>query len=277
MADKGIPRPDPWNKLRRWTPARIALGRAGGSVPTQALLDFRLAHARAVDAVHQPLNIEEFCTRLKTDDPSLASCVGQIGSLCLTTAVSDHTNYLQRPDLGRVLSEDSREKLEAASFSSRLFDLVIIVVDGLSALAVERQAPPLLVHLLPRLLGSKTNPSGPAWNLAPLMVVRHGRVAVQDQIGLLVGARMALTLIGERPGLVGPDSLSAYLVYGPKQGNTDANRNCVSNIRPDGLKPAAAAARIHYLLTESKRRQLSGVPLKDQSQLSQTMPKQIRG
>jgi ethanolamine ammonia-lyase small subunit len=139
--------------------------------------------------------------------------------------------------------------------------LVVIISDGLSALAVERQVPPLLEHLLPMLKRE-------GWKLAPLFVVRHGRVALQDQIGSIVGAAIALTLIGERPGLVAPDSLSAYLMFDPKPGNTDAERNCVSNIRPDGLKPIDAALRIFYLLTESRRRRLSGIHLKDERVLS---------
>jgi ethanolamine ammonia-lyase small subunit len=237
-------RNDPWAGLRRWTSARIALGRAGGSLPTRPLLEFRWAHARAMDAVEQPFDASAFA----------AKCNG-IG---LHTVASDPVTYLQRPDLGRVLSEDSRQQLEAWAKNSPRCDLVIVICDGLSALAVNRQASPLLEELLPKLAD---------WQLAPLLVVRHGRVALQDQIGSIVGATIALTLIGERPGLVSPDSLGAYLVYGPQPGNTDANRNCVSNIRPEGLKPVDAAAKLYYLLTESRRRQLSGVHLKDESAL----------
>ena len=134
----------------------------------------------------------------------------------------------------------------------------MIIADGLSALAVERQAPLLLAQLLPLL-------ERDGWNLAPLMVVQHGRVAVEDQIGKIVGATVAVILIGERPGLVAPDSLGAYLVYDPKPGKTDADRNCVSNIRPGGLGPTDTARRIHYLMSEARRRRISGVQLKDES------------
>jgi len=229
---------DPWAHWRRWTPARIALGRAGGSLPTHALLDFRIAHARAIDAVHHPF------------DPAT------VAPLQLSTQAADRITYLQRPDLGRVLSEESCFRLKPIPGC----DLVIIISDGLSALVIERQVPPLLQELMPLLSG---------WKLAPLIVVPNARVALQDEIGSRVGAMIALMLIGERPGLIAPDSLSAYFIYDPKPGNTDANRNCVSNIRPGGLEPAAAAQRIFYLLTESCRRKLSGVNLKDDSQTRQ--------
>ncbi len=232
---------DPWYALRRWTPARIALGRAGGSLLTGALLEFRLAHARAVDAVHQPFDAD--------------GLAGKLGALCLNTAAHDRATYLHRPDLGRILGEDSRGKLQRGTC-----DLVVIISDGLSALASERQVPPLLTELLPRLESA-------SWKLAPLIVVKHARVALQDEIGRIVGATLALTLIGERPGLVAPDSLSAYLVYDPKPGNTDAQRNCVSNIRPAGLPPADAAAKLFYLLTEARHGKISGIHLKDESVL----------
>lgn len=137
---------------------------------------------------------------------------------------------------------------------------MIIVADGLSALAVQKQVPPLLTHLLPLLATD--------WKLAPLIVVRFGRVALQDQVGSILDTTFALTLIGERPGLIGPDSLSAYIVYNPAPGNTDANRNCISNIRPDGLNPTDAAAKIVHLLKEARRRRISGVALKDEHVLA---------
>ena len=238
---------DAWEKLRQWTPARVALGRAGGSLPTAALLDFRLAHARAVDAVQHPFQAAEFARQLSHDE---------LGRLCLTTAVHDRFEYLRRPDLGRVLSETSLNELHQWAGPAPRCDLVICLSNGRSALAVQRQGPPLLAALLPMLAG---------WNLAPLMIVAQARVAVQDQIGAVVGAKISLMLIGERPGLIAPDSLGAYLVYGPQRGNTDANRNCVSNIRPEGFAPDRAAASIHYLLTQSRQRQISGVALKDES------------
>ena len=252
MEPKNQDNSDAWQGLRRFTPARIALGRAGGSLPTGKLLDFRLAHARAVDAVSRPFDPEKFCRQLSLD------------TICLSSAAPDHRKYLQRPDLGRTLSDQSRQSLESWAACSSGFDLVIIICDGLSALAVERQVPSILGHLLPLL--------GEAWSLAPLMIVRHGRVALQDQIGELVRAAIALTFIGERPGLNSPDSLGAYLVHAPKPGSTDACRNCVSNIRPEGLDPSIAADRIYWLLSEIRRRQKSGVELKDESGVAAKLP-----
>jgi ethanolamine ammonia-lyase small subunit len=239
---------DPWRPLRRWTSARIALGRAGGSLPTQELLAFRLDHARAVDSVHRAFDADTLSDKLRAMGFEV---------MLLATAATDTDTFLQRPDLGRRLSEESRRCLERWTASVPRCDLVIIISDGLSALAVERQVPALLQQLLPPLKAD--------WQLAPLMVARRGRVALQDEIGQVAGATIALMLIGERPGLNSPDSLGAYLVHGPKPGNTDANRNCISNIRPEGLKPADAAVKIHYLISESRRRQLSGVELKDES------------
>jgi ethanolamine ammonia-lyase small subunit len=179
--------------------------------------------------------------------------------MIVESAACDRLTFLQRPDLGRRLDDPSRYALQESPPATPP-DLSIIISDGLSALAVQRQALPLLKRLLPRLAAD-------AWLITPIVVARFGRVALQDEIGQMLGAQLALMLIGERPGLGSPDSLGAYLVYGPKVGNTDANRNCVSNIRPEGLNCDAAADTIHYLLTEARRRRLSGVQLKDQRQL----------
>ena len=244
--------PDLWNTLRSATPARIALGRAGGSLPTREWLEFKSAHSAARDAVHNPLSAE----RLAHDIARLG-----IEVLVVDSAAPDRLTYLQRPDLGRRLDERSRHVLQGLPRPDLTPDLAIIVSDGLSALAVERQVPPLLAALLPKLTGD-------GWRLAPLTIVRFGRVALQDQIGHLLGAQIALTLIGERPGLGSPDSLGAYLVYAPRPGNTDVNRNCVSNIRPEGLPCDAAAETVHYLLTEARRRRVSGIGLKDQRPLT---------
>jgi ethanolamine ammonia-lyase small subunit len=240
--------PDPWHPLRQTTTARIALGRAGGSLPTDEWLRFKAAHAAARDAVHCPFRSE-----------ALADCIAGLGreSIIVDSAAGDRTTYLQRPDLGRQLNDSSRQLLEKFTPSHRSCDLVIIISDGLSATAVERQAPALLAELLPRL-------DAAGWRLAPIVLARFGRVALEDQIGQLFSAQMALILIGERPGLGSPDSLGAYLIHAPQMGKTDADRNCVSNIRPLGLDIAAAADTIFYLLTESCRRKLSGVQLKDQ-------------
>ena len=240
--------PDPWHRLRRVTPARIALGRAGGSLPTRELLDFNLAHALARDAVRQPFDPRQ----LERELAPLGSPV-----LHLATAASDRQTYLLRPDLGRRLvdDDDARNRL-ASSRDPGGCDVSITLSDGLSALAAYRQIPPLLSELFPRLRTSHLR-------LAPLTIVPFARVAVQDEVGHALGAKLSLILLGERPGLGSPDSLGAYLVYHPKPGNTDAHRNCVSNVRPQGLAPPAAADLLHYLITQSLHRQLSGVDLKD--------------
>jgi ethanolamine ammonia-lyase small subunit len=240
---------DPWLALTRHTAARIALGRAGGSLQSDAVLEFRLAHARARDAVQQPLAIA-----------SLLGAVEGAGSpaLAIGTRAKDRRTFLLRPDLGRALDASSVELLRGERESRGPRDLVIIVSDGLSALAAERQAAPLLQALLPRLEG---------FSLYPVLVAPYARVKLGDEVGELLGARQSLILLGERPGLTAPDSLGAYLTYQPHPGRTDADRNCVSNIRPEGLAPERAAELIAALLNASKARQLSGVALKDEGPL----------
>lgn len=236
---------DCWAPLRRLTAARIALGRVGGSVPTRELLAFNADHAAARDAVHAPFAAE-----------ALAARIGELGIevLPLESAAADRSTYLRRPDLGRRLSAASRAVLAAREAGE--CDLAIVVSDGLSALAAEAQAAPLLAALWPRLLQA-------GWNLAALCLVRHGRVAIMDEIGSLLRAKFALILLGERPGLGTPDSLGAYLEAAPQPGRTDAERNCVSNIRPAGLPPASAAEKIFALLTAARRLGMSGVRLKE--------------
>lgn len=241
---------DPWHSLRRLTAARIALGRTGGSLPTRERLDFALAHARARDAVHAPF-----------DAPSFAGRLGRLGleALCVESAAVSMEEFLRRPDLGRTLAESSRVQLTARASAAAPDDgceLVIIVSDGLSSRATTAQVEPLLAALLPLARQS-------GWRLAPLVVVSRGRVALQDEIGAIFGARASLMLLGERPGLGAADSLGAYFTYAPRPGLTDANRNCVSNIRPGGLPPVEAADKLVYLLTEALRRRLGGVELKD--------------
>jgi ethanolamine ammonia-lyase small subunit len=238
--------PDPWENLKPLTSARIALGRSGGSLPTRELLDFSLAHARARDAVLSPF-----------DSEALAREIAKLGTetFVLSSSAASRDEYLQYPALGRALSDEGRRQLEQRGKAP--VDLAIVVSDGLSALAAERQTVPLLAELLPLL--QRDN-----WFLAPVTIVRFGRVAIEDEIGEVLHAALALILLGERPGLGSPDSLGAYLVYQPRRGRNDAQRNCVSNIRPAGLPPAAAAATLHYLLTEARRRKLSGVSLKDE-------------
>jgi ethanolamine ammonia-lyase small subunit len=243
---------DPWQVLRSATSARIALGRAGGSLPTSEWLNFKTAHAAARDAVHAAFNVE----RMTAGIAGLGIEVRIVNS-----AAADRRTFLLQPELGRQLDEASRYQLQQLPTSAKP-DLAISVSDGLSAIAAERPVGPVLEKLVPMLTAS-------GWRLAPVIVARFGRVALEDEIGQVLGAELALMLIGERPGLGAPDSLGAYLVFAPRVGNTDARRNCVSNIRPDGLPHAQAAETILYLLTEAKRRRLSGVGLKDDRTLDQ--------
>lgn len=238
---------DAWAGLRRYTAARIAIGRSGGSLPTRETLDFAFAHAGARDAV------------LATLDPaSLVSPLRAMGLevLVLQSAAPDRATFIRRPDLGRRLADESAERLRAVGSGIIACDLAIVVSDGLSALAASRQGPGLLSHLIPRLLDQ-------GFRLTPVCIVLQGRVGVQDEIGSLLHATMALTLLGERPGLGVADSLGAYFVFGPGPGRTDADRNCVSNIRAEGLGPAEAAERLVALLAEARSRRLSGTALKE--------------
>ena len=237
---------DIWNSLRRYTPARIAIGRAGGSLPTQEVLDFAFAHAEARDAVKAEL-----------DAKKLAASIEKLGVKCLQleSAAPDRDTYIRRPDLGRKLSDQSRNLL-AQQHPPAASDVAIIVADGLSAVAAKEQAVKVLENLLPALATSQIT-------VSPICIVKNARVAIQDEIAERLHATAAAILLGERPGLGTADSLGAYLVYHPKPGKTDAHRNCISNIRDAGLPPPAAAETIHYLLSESLRRKISGVMLKD--------------
>lgn len=243
---------NPWLELRRLTPARIALGRTGTSLPTRAQLDFQFAHAQARDAVHLPF-----------DHAGLSAQLSERGreSLLLHSAATDRNSYLQRPDLGRKLSDASAQTLrDYAAARSGGVDLAIVVADGLSALAVHR-------HTLPFLTRLEEQMSADGWSVAPVVLVEQGRVAIGDEIGQLLGAKMVVMLIGERPGLSSPDSLGLYFTYNPKVGLTDAYRNCISNVRLEGLSYGMAAHRLLYLMREACRRQLSGVNLKDEAQV----------
>jgi len=243
---------NPWLELRRLTPARIALGRTGTSLPTSAQLDFQFAHAQARDAVHLPF-----------DHAGLSAQLSERGrdSLLLHSAATDRNSYLQRPDLGRKLSDASAQTLrDYAQANPGGVDLAIVVADGLSALAVHR-------HTLPFLTRLEEQMSADGWSIAPVVLVEQGRVAIGDEIGQLLGAKMLVMLIGERPGLSSPDSLGLYFTYNPKVGLTDAYRNCISNVRLEGLSYGMAAHRLLYLMREACRRQLSGVNLKDEAQV----------
>ena len=238
---------DPWIALRRFTQARIALGRAGHAVPTQALLDFQLAHAQARDAVQFPWNIDAFAEQLRD--------IGE-ETLILQTPVSSRSEYLRRPDFGRVLTEESRIRL--CNFKARGGDVALIVSNGLSSTAGERRGIALLQTILEGLRVRQ-------FRIAPICLVANGRVALLDDIGSVLDARVAVIVIGERPGLSAADSLGIYLGYAPKQGNTDAERNCISNIHPpEGLSYESATRKLLYLIEESIRRGFSGVALKDE-------------
>ena len=243
---------NPLLELRRLTPARIALGRTGTSMPTTAQLDFQYAHAQARDAVHLPFDHAALGTQLAARGRE---------SLLLHSAATDRNSYLQRPDLGRKLSEASVQTLrEYAAANPGGVDLAIVVADGLSALAVHRHTVPFLTRMEEQI-------EAEGWSVSPVVLVEQGRVAVADEIGELLGARMVVILIGERPGLSSPDSLGLYFTYNPKIGLTDAYRNCISNVRLEGLSYGMAAHRLLYLMREACRRQLSGVNLKDEAQV----------
>ena len=233
----------PLAHLRSLTQARIGLGRAGQALPTAALLDFQLAHARARDSV---------AARLESDGFSAA--IGGRAVIEVASQAGDPATYLQRPDLGRCLADGDAARLTPAGG-----EIALIVGDGLSATAVHAHAAPLLLALFERL---------PGWRIAPVVLARHARVALGDAIGAALGVDLAVMLIGERPGLSAPDSLGAYLTWAPRPGRQDSERNCVSNIRPPhGLDYVAAADVIVWLMTEARARRLTGVALKDAREL----------
>ncbi|PPQ31574.1 ethanolamine ammonia-lyase [Rhodoblastus sphagnicola] len=235
---------NPWTELRRLTAARIALGRAGTSLPTSAHLDFQFDHARARDAVHRPLDADAVEAALHAQN---------LDVFRVHSAAPDRATYLQRPDLGRRLDESSREKLQPNPC-----DLALVVADGLSSLAIETNVAPFLAVLLPMLRQEN-------FTLGPVALAAQSRVALGDEIGQALGAKIVLVLIGERPGLSSPDSMGLYLTYAPQKGRTDADRNCISNIRPEGLTYTAAARKTIYLLGAAQKRGLSGVQLKDET------------
>ncbi|MEE4378269.1 MAG: ethanolamine ammonia-lyase subunit EutC [Candidatus Competibacteraceae bacterium] len=246
---------NPWQRLRQFTPARIALGRAGISLPTQPLLEFQFAHARARDAVHLPFASAALQEQLIQQGHTVIN---------LHSAAADRHIYLQRPDLGRQLDRESRQSLESqAAEHPTEYDVVFVIADGLSTLGVHQNAIPVLDAIL-----AKLKPAG--WRTGPIVLVEQGRVAIGDEIGELLGARMVTVLIGERPGLSSPDSLGIYLTYRPQPGLTDADRNCISNVRQDGLSVVDAAHKLFYLLNEASRRQLSGVQLKDEAEATES-------
>ena len=241
---------DPWRWLARLTPARVGLGRAGAGLPTREVLRFGLAHAQARDAVHSPM-----------DASAVVAAVEALGLPALTVAsrAEDRVTYLRRPDDGRRLSDPSRAALTAAA--GKPCDLSIVVADGLSARAVHEGAAPMLAALKPLL-------DEAGWQLAPVAVAVQARVALGDEVGSLLRARAVAVLIGERPGLSSPDSLGIYATFDPRQGRSDAERNCISNVRPAGLSHELAAFKLHWLLSQAFARGLTGVALTDESDLA---------
>ncbi|MCJ2037167.1 ethanolamine ammonia-lyase subunit EutC [Methylobacterium sp. J-068] len=244
-ADRGPE--DPWARLARLTPARIGLGRAGAGLPTREVLRFGLAHAQARDAVHTPLDAE-----------AVRSDIAALGfeTLTVTSAAPDRATYLRRPDLGRALTDEARDALGAEAGEG--VDLALVVADGLSARAVHEGAAGFLAAFQPHVARA-------GWRLAPIVLATQARVALGDGIGAALKARAVVVLIGERPGLSSPDSLGLYLTLGPRIGRSDAERNCISNVRPAGLSHDLAAFKLNWLLTQAFALGLSGVNLKDAS------------
>lgn len=245
-----------WDKLRQFTDARIGLGRVGTSIPTSELLRFQLSHAQAIDAVHVPLNVNELCEQFEQSEmlkPYLP--LQQLHSKAV-----DRMEYLQRPDLGRQLDKRSIEQLQ--DIADKPYDLVFVIADGLSSYAIAHHAQSFLEKFISRL----EEENDKKLNIAPICVVQQGRVAVGDDVCEALNAKQVILLIGERPGLSSPDSMGLYLTWNAKRGGEDSLRNCISNIRPEGLKYDAAVHKAYYLLQESQRRELSGVNLKDRSE-----------
>ncbi len=257
MSEIARPEPveaDPWGALRAHTAARIALGRVGASLPTAEVLRFAAAHAQARDAVHAPF-----------DAAGVAAGIEALGldTLQAASAAPTREAYLRRPDLGRRLSPEGRAAVQGAARGP--VDLALVVADGLSSTAVHAQAVPFLSALKPWIARA-------GWSSAPVVLVTQGRVAVGDEIGAGLRARAVVVLVGERPGLSSADSLGLYLTFDPRPGRTDAERNCISNVRPGGLSFDEAAFRLHWLLDQSLRRGLSGVALKDESDAALAAP-----
>ncbi len=240
------PPPDPWTDLRAFTPARLALGRSGHSLPTAELLRFGVAHAQARDAVQLPLDVPALDAALRAQG---------IDTLQVRSAAPDRATYLVRPDLGRRLDADSAQCLRerAARPPAGGADLLLVVGDGLSSFGVQRSAAQLVAHIVMQ--------AAPGWAIGPVVIATQARVALGDEIGDLLGARFVAMLIGERPGLSSPDSLGIYLTAAPKIGRLASQRNCISNIRDAGLAPAEAARTLWRLCAEARRLGATGIRL----------------
>jgi ethanolamine ammonia-lyase small subunit len=240
----------PRDALRRFTEARVRLGRAGHALPTREVLALRLAHARARDAVRRPWSAPGFAEELGARG---------IEARVVASAAPDLDAYLLRPELGRSLDARSRGELAALARPAEGWDVALVATSGLSASAIERHGAALVAESLARLAGA-------GLSVAPVVLVERGRVAIGDEIGHALGARLAAVVVGERPGLSAADGLGIYLTWDPRPGRTDEARNCISNVRPPGgLAYDEAAAKLAWLAREALRRQLSGVALKDES------------
>lgn len=247
---------DSWAKLSQFTNARIGLGRAGTSIPTAELLRFQLSHAQAIDAVHVPLNIDDLSKQF-SNTPEL---VPYLPAQILHSKVKNRIEYLQRPDYGRKLNDNSIDQLKKYR-KKEPYDLVFVVADGLSSYAIANHT----VKFLALLISQLKNETNKMWDIAPICIVQQGRVAIGDDVCEAINAKEVILLIGERPGLSSPDSMGLYLTWKAKRGYDDSLRNCISNIRPDGLNYSMAVHKCLYLLKESFTNQLSGVDLKDRS------------
>jgi ethanolamine ammonia-lyase small subunit len=241
------PEIDPWQRFRTLTRARIGLGRSGDALPTTALLDFQLAHARARDAVHGAADFDQ-----------IAAALAPFPTIRVHSAAPDRATYLRRPDLGRRLDDDSRTALTPGEW-----DIAFVIADGLSAAAVQAHAAPLVQACLKRL---------PHLSIAPVVLASQARVALGDEVGAGLGARLVALLVGERPGLSAADSLGVYLTWAPRPGRPDSERNCISNIHAAGLPIEAAADKLCWLATEAARLKLTGVALKEDAPALQAPP-----
>jgi ethanolamine ammonia-lyase small subunit len=236
-----------WRQLRKLTAARIGLARSGAALATKPLLDFRLAHARARDAVYETLDEARLVAGLKSFGLPVVS---------VSSAAPDRKSYLMQPDLGRTLATDTEAVF--GPYQGKHYDVVFVIVDGLSACAVQTHAQPLLAEILPGLRTERLL-------IGPLVVVQQGRVAIGDAVASMLHADVVVVLIGERPGLSAPDSMGIYLTWQSGMARTDADRNCISNVRPEGLAYADAAFRLRHTLRAARARRISGVQLKDDS------------
>jgi len=246
---KHIIQQDAWHSLKVFTNARIALGKTGTAIPLKEVLQFKLAFAHARDAVYSVLDNKDLSSRL---------AFFQLPIYFLESEANNRTVYLQRPDLGKLLNDHSKKQI--LNTDHLHYDIAIILADGLSATAINNHAIPVLQLLVPMLQQLQ-------YAISTIVVVQNARVAISDEVGSLLNAKLSLVLIGERPGLTSPDSMGAYLTFNPTPGLTDESRNCISNIRPEGLQYKPATEKILYLIQESLRLKLSGVNLKDNKKL----------